>query len=223
VNRAAVIAANLMVPAGVLLFGWNAAAAVFLIWLDTLLVSLQLGVLLFALAKPLLAPAPATQHTAAWWVGVGIGMAFVAPLFFAPPLVLGAHLHDALRPQFPQGPLAAAFASHLMFLWIGIEVTLRGIQVIGRAQDLINRPLAAASFSAQAVYQLIGLAWRMLILMALAWMASGFGRAGLIAFLFAVAAFLAYTELHEDWVGRLYRWFEHKEKELRARRRESSG
>lgn len=80
-NRAAVIAANLMVPAGVLLFGWNAAAAVFLIWLDTLLVSLQLGALLFALAKPLLAPAPGTQHTGAWWVGVGIGMGFIAPLF----------------------------------------------------------------------------------------------------------------------------------------------
>jgi hypothetical protein len=216
-GSAAVIAANLLVPAGVLLFGWNIAAAVFLIWLDALLFSLRLGVLMFALAKPAFAPPAGTLHTTAWWVGIGIGMAFFVPVFFVPPLVLGAELHDLLRPQFPQGPLAAAFSQRLIFLWIAIEVVVRGVQVLSRASEILDKPAAATSFGAQAGYVFLGLMYRMVILLWLAWASAWFGRSGLLAFLFLAGALLAYTELHEDWVRHLYARFRRWEERLRSR------
>jgi hypothetical protein len=222
-GNATVIAANLLVPAGVLLFGWNIATAVFLIWLDALLYSLQLGVLVFALAKPTFAPPAGTPHPAAWRVGIGIGMAFFMPLFFVPPLVLGAELHDLLRPQFPQGPLAAAFSQRLIFLWIAIEVVVRGLQVLSRASELLNKPAAASSFGARAGYVFLGLMYRMVILLWLAWASAWFGRAGLLVFLFLAGALLAYTELHEDWVRHLYARFRLWEERLRSRAKDRSG
>lgn len=207
-RRTGVIAANLLVPAGVLLFGWNIAAAVFLVWLDALLFSLQLAVLMFALAKPALAPPAGTPHPKAWWVGIGIGMAFFAPVFFVPPLLFGAELHDLLRPQFPQGPLAAAFSQRLIFVWIAIEVVVRGLQVLARAGEILSKPAAASSFGRQAGYVFLGLLFRMVILLWLAWASAWFGRPGLLVFLFLAGALLAYTELHEDWVRHLYARFQ---------------
>jgi hypothetical protein len=221
-GNAIIIAANLLVPAGVLLFGWNIAAAVLLIWLDALLFSLQLGVLMFALAKPAFAPPAGTLHTTAWWVGVGIGTAFFVPVFFVPPLVLGAELHDLLRPQFPQGPLAAALSQRLIFLCIAIEVVMRGLQVRSRASELLNTPAAASSFGAQGWYMLVGLMYRMVILLGLAWASAWFGRSGLLVFLFLAGALLAYTELHEDWVRHLYARFRLWEERLRSRAKDRS-
>lgn len=218
-QRAAIVASNLLVPAGVLLFGWNAAAAIFLIWLDTLLVSLQLGALAFAAAKPTVAP-PAGMHKGGWWIGVGIGMAFFVPVFFAPPFVVGLELHEMLQPQFPQGPLAAAFADRIIYLWIALEVVVRGVQVLARARDILHNPAASQSFTAQALDQFFGLMFRAIILINLAWLSSWFGRPGLLVFLFAASAFLVYTELHENWVRQLYSRLRQWEEELRARAKE---
>lgn len=210
-QRASIIASNLLVPAGVLLFGWNAAAAIFLIWLDTLIVSLQLGALILAAASPFLAR-PAGTHRGGWMIGISIGLAFVAPAFFAPPFMVGAELYDLLKPQFPQGPLAAAFADRLIFLWIGIEIVIRGWQVLVRAGEILQRPAAAASFKAEGLDQFLGLMFRMIVLLALAWLASWFGRPGLLLFLFAASAFFIYTDLHENWLrhlaGAALRWAE---------------
>ena len=40
--------------------------------------------------------------------------------------------------------------------------------------------------------------YRMAILIALAWLSSWIGRPGLLVFIFAVAGFLIFTELHEN-------------------------
>ena len=123
-----------------LAFGWNAAAAVFLIWLDTLLVSLALGAIIFAAVSPALAAPPGT-HKGGWRIGIGLGLLFVVPMFFAGPLVLAAELYDSLRPQFPQGPLAAAFADRVIYLWIALELVVRGFQVLGaRARSSTSPP-----------------------------------------------------------------------------------
>ena len=196
-RRAEIIAANLLVPVGVLAFGWNGAAAVFLIWLDTLLVSLQLGALIFAAVSPLLAP-PADTPRDGWTIGVGIGMAFVAPMFFVPPFVVGLELYDWLKPQFPEGPLAAAFSDRVIYVWIALEVLIRGDHVLARARKILQQPAQGASFSVQAATQLLALMYRMAILIALAWLSSWIGRPGLLVFIFAVAGFLIFTELHEN-------------------------
>jgi hypothetical protein len=196
-QRASIIAANLLVPAGVLFFGWNAAAAVFLIWLDMLLFSIRLGVLVFAAVSPLLA-APPDTHKAGWAIGTGIGMLFVAPVFVAPPLMVGLELYDALKPQFPQGPLAAAFADRVIYLWIAIELAVRGFQIL-------QKRAAGGLAIAQIGEQVLGLMFRAVILIWLAWLASALGRPGLLVFLFAASAFLMYTELHENWLAQLYR------------------
>jgi hypothetical protein len=138
-QRATIVGANLLVPAGVLFFGWNAAAAVFLVWLDMLLVSLRLGVLVFAAVSPLLA-------------------------------------------------------------WIAIELAVRGYQIL-------HRRAAGGLGIAQIGEQVLALMFRAVILITLASLASWFGRAGLVAFLFAAGAFLMYTELHENWLAQLYRRF----------------
>jgi hypothetical protein len=220
-HSAAIVASNLLAPAGVLLLGWNAAEAIFLIWLDTLLVSLQLGALALAAATRTFAP-PAGMHKGGWWIGVGMGMLFIAPVFFAPPFVVGIELHETLKPQFPQGPLAAAFADRMIYLWIAVEVLVRGFQVLARASDILHNTAAIESFTARALDQLFGLMFRAVILINLAWLSSWFGRPGLLLFLFASSAFLVYTELHENWVrqlyGRLLRW----EEELRARAKDRS-
>ena len=215
-QRAAIVAANLLVPVGVLLFGWSAAAAVFLIWLDTLLVSLTLGVLIFAAVSPTLAPPPDT-HRGGWMIGIGTGMAFVAPIFLAGPFVLGLELYDWLKPQFPQGPFAAAFADRVIYLWIAIEVVIRGFQVLARAGDIVRKPAVAASFMPQIGEQFLGLMFRMVILINLAWLSSWFGRPGLLIFLFAASAFLAYVELHENWLGRLFGRLRQWEEDLKER------
>jgi hypothetical protein len=212
----AVVVANLLVPAGVLLFGWNAAAAVFLIWLDTAIVSLRLAVLIFAAASPLFVRPPGT-HRGGWMIGIGIGMAFFAPIFVAAPLMVGMELYDSLRTQFPQGPLAAAFADPVIYLWIAIEIALRGVQVLGRAREILSQPALAASFTAQIAEQFLALMFRMVILIHLAWLASWFARPGLLLFLFAASAFLAYTELHENWLRQLYGRWRRLEEQLRAR------
>ena len=59
--------------------------------------------------------------------------------------------------------------------------------------------------------------FRMVILIHLAWLASWFARPGLLVFLFTAGAFLAYTELHEDWLRRLYGRWRRLEEQLRAR------
>jgi len=202
-RRAGIIAANLLVPAGVLLFGWNAAAAIFLIWLDMLLVSLGLGALVFAAFSPLLI-APAGVHKGGWMIGIGIGMLFVAPIFIAPPLVVGLELYDSAKAQFPQGPVAAAFADRVIYLWIAMEIAVRGFQVLARASEIANKPAAAGSFMPQIGEQVLALMFRAVILVHLAWLSSRFGRPGLLAFLFAASAFLMVTELHENWLARLY-------------------
>jgi hypothetical protein len=201
-RQASIVAANLLAPLGVLAFGWNAAAAVFLVWLDTLLVSLQLGALALAAGIRGL-PAPAGTHRGGWWIGIGLGMLFVAPLFFAPPLLLGMELHDALRPQFPAGPLAAAFADRGVYLWIALEVLVRGWQVCLRWREVADPAFALDAFAPRAADQLLGLVFRTVVLIHLAWLAAWLGRPGLIVFLVAAGAFLAYAESHEDWVRRL--------------------
>ena len=198
-RRATIVGANLLVPAGVLFFGWNAAAAVFLVWLDMLLFSLRLGVLVFAAVSPLLAARPGT-HKAGWMIGTGIGMLFVVPIFVAPPLAVGMVLHDSLAPQFPQGVLAAAFADRVIYLWIAIELAVRGFQIL-------HRRAVGGLGVAQIGEQVLALMFRAVILIALASLASWFGRAGLVVFLFAAGAFLMYTELHENWLAQLYRHF----------------
>jgi hypothetical protein len=190
------------VPFGVLLLGWNAAAAVFLVWLDTLLVSLQLGALAVAAVIRGLPP-QAGVHRGGWWIGVGLGMLFVAPVFFAPPLVLGMELHDALRPQFPAGPLAAAFADRVIYLWIALEVLFRIGQVRARWREISDPAVPLESFAPRAADQLLGLILRAVILIHLAWLSAWLGRGGLLAFLFAAGAFLAYVESYEDWARRL--------------------
>ena len=215
-QRAAIIAANLLVPVGVLLFGWNAAAAVFLIWLDTLLVSLTLGALIFAALSPILAPPPGTPR-GGWMIGIGVGMAFVAPMFFAPPFVVGLELYESLRAQFPEGPLTAAFADRIIYLWIAIEVVTRGFQVLARASEILHTPAAAASFTAQIAEQFLALMFRAVILIHLAWLSSWFGRPGLLVFLFAASAFLVYTELHENWLRQLYGRLRQWEEDLKER------
>jgi hypothetical protein len=189
------------VPLGVLLFNWNAAAALFLIWLDTLLVGLQLGALVLAAAVRSLPP-PAGTPRGGWWIGIGLGMLFVAPLFFAPPLVLGMELHDALKPHFPAGPLAAAFADRIVYAWIALEVVLRGWHVVMRWRDSSSRPLE--SLALPIADQLLGLVFRVVVLLHLAWLSAWLGRLGLLAFLFAAGAFLACAESHENWVRRLF-------------------
>ena len=196
-RRAAIIAANLLVPVGVLAFGWNGAAAIFLIWLDTLLVSLLLGALIIAALSPLLAP-PAELHRGGWMIGVGIGMAFAAPLFFVPPIVVGLELYDWLKPQFPEGPLVAAFADRVIYLWIALEVLIRGDYVFARARKILQQPALAASFAVQTTTQVLALTYRMVILIGLAWLSSWVGRPGLLVFLFAASAFLIYSELHKN-------------------------
>jgi len=197
-RRAEIIAANLLVPVGVLAFGWNGAAAVFLIWLDTLLVSLQLGALIFAAVSPLLAP-PADTRRDGWTIGVGIGigMAFVAPMFFVPPVVVGFELYDWLKPQFPEGPLAAAFNDRVIYVWIALGVLIRGDHVLARARKILQQPALGASFPVQATTQLLALMYRMVILIGLAWLSSWIGRGGLLIFLFAASAFLIYSELRK--------------------------
>jgi hypothetical protein len=213
-QRATIIGANLLVPAGVLFFGWNAAAAVFLIWLDMLLFSVRLGVLVLAAVSPLLA-APAGTHRGGWMIGIGIGMLFVAPIFIAPPLMVGLELYDSLKGQFPQGPLAAAFADRVIYLWIAIEIAMRGFHMLRkRAVD--------ALVIAQIGEQVLGLMFRAVILIWLAWLASALGRPGLLIFLFAASAFLMYTELHENWLAQLYRRLRRWEDELRSRAKDRS-
>jgi hypothetical protein len=213
-QRATIVGANFLVPAGVLFFGWNAAAAVFLIWLDMLLFSVRLGVLVFAAVSPLLA-APAGTHRGGWMIGIGIGMLFVAPIFIAPPLMVGLELYDSLKGQFPQGPLAAAFADRVIYLWIAIEIAVRGFQMLRkRAVD--------ALVIAQIGEQVLGLMFRAVILIWLAWLASALGRPGLLIFLFAASAFLMYTELHENWLAQLYRRLRRWEDELRSRAKDRS-
>jgi hypothetical protein len=221
VNRpAAVVAANLLVPAGVLVFGWNAAAAAFLIWLDTLLYSLTLGALGLAAARRSFAPPPEMQRQkAGWWAGIGLGMLFVAPVFFAPPVVLGLELHDALRRHFPQGPLAAAFADRAIYLWIVLALVIRSLQVSSLAREILGNAALVESIGARAADQLLGLVLRAVILIHLAWLVAWFGRPGLLVFLFAASAFLAYTELHEDWVRRGLRRLQRWEARLKERAR----
>lgn len=204
-----------------LAFGWNAAAAVFLIWLDTLLVSLALGALIFAAVSPALAAPPGT-HKGGWRIGIGLGLLFAVPMFFAGPLVLAAELYDSLRPQFPHGPLAAAFADRVIYLWIALELVARGFQVLARASEIRRQPAVAASFTAQAGEQFLSLMFRMVILIHLVWLASWFGRPGLLAFLFAASGFLAYTELHQNWLGQLYGRWRRWEEELRTRAKNRS-
>jgi hypothetical protein len=202
-RRAAVIAGNLLAPLGVLLFGWSVATAVFLIWLDTCFISLQLGILIFAAASHALAPPAGTPHTGGWWAGVGIGVALMAPMFVAPPLLLGAYLLDLLAPQTPSGPAAAIFAGRLVMVWVAIQVLLRGWQIVTRAAELRRDAEAAASFVPKAGYQLLALIYRMVILMALIWVSSLFGRYGGLIFLFVATVLMTYAELHEDWLQKL--------------------
>ena len=196
-RRAEIIAANLIVPVGVLAFGWNGAAAVFLIWLDTLLVSLQLGALIFAALSPRLAPPAGTQR-AGWTIGVGIGVMFAAPMFFVPPIVVGVELYDWLKPQFPEGPLAAVFTDRIIYVWIAIGVLIRGDYVLARVRKILQQPAPEPSFAAQTMTQLLALMYRMVILIGLAWLSSWIGRPGLLVFLFAASVLLIYTELHEN-------------------------
>lgn len=217
-QRAAIIAGNLVAPLGVLLLGWNVAAALFIVWLDTLFISLQLGILVLAAASHALAPPADTPHTAAWWVGVGIGVAFLAPMFVVPPLVVGGYAMDLVRPQFAEGPWAAVFSSRLILIGIGLTLILRGGQVLTRAAELRRDAGAVASFIPQAGYQFLALAYRMLILMALIWVSSFFGRHGAIVFLLAATALLTYGELHENWLHDLAAWAKRKEDRLRERR-----
>ena len=205
-QRATIIAANLLVPAGVLLWGWDAAAAVFLVWLDMLLLSARTGVLVFAALGPRLA-APPGVHKGGWMIGTGLGMLFVVPIFIAPPLVVGLELLDSLSAQFPQGPLAAAFGERMIYLWIAVAVLTRAFQ----------RPARTPSV-AQFGEQVLGLIFRAVILIWLAWLVSALGRAGLLIFLFAASSFLMYTELQEDWVSRLHGRFRAWEEKVKARR-----
>jgi hypothetical protein len=218
-QRIAVVVANLLVPGGVLLLGWNAAAAAFLIWLDMALVSLGLGVLVFAALRPTL-PTPPGTHRGGWLIGVGIGMLFVAPIFIAPPLLVGMEIHDSLRAQFPQGLLAAAFADRAIYLWIAIELVTRGFQVLARAGQMARQSAAAASFVPQIGEQVMALMFRAVILIHLAWLAAWLGRAGLVAFLFGASAFLMYTELHENWLRRLHGRLLQFEAKLKERAKE---
>jgi hypothetical protein len=123
-----------------------------------LLVSLRLGVLVFAAVSPLLA-APSGTHKAGWMIGTGIGMLFVVPIFVAPPLAVGMVLHDSL------------------------------------AFQILHRRAVGGLVIAQIGEQVLALMFRAVILIALASLASWFGRAGLVAFLFAAGAFLMYAEL----------------------------
>jgi hypothetical protein len=225
--RAAIIIGNLLTPLGVLLFGWSVAAAVFLIWLDIIFVSVQLGVLIFAAGSHALAPPAGTSHTTAWWIGVAIGAGLMAPLFIAPPLVFGAQLLDLLAPQSPDGPFAAIFAGRVIILWVAIQVLLRGWQVVSRAGELRRDASAAASFVPQAAYQFLALAYRLLLLLALIWVSSLFGRHGALVFLFVGTALMTYFELHENWLPDIAAKLRALEEELRekgrARRAERDG
>ena len=216
-QRIAIVVANLLVPGGVLFLGWNAAAAAFLIWLDMALVSVGLGVLVFAAFSPTLVRPPGA-HRGGWLIGVGIGMLFVAPIFIAPPLLVGMEIHDSLRAQFPQGLVAAAFADRAIYLWIAIELATRGFQVLARARQMAAQRAAAASFVPQIGAQVMALMFRAVILIHLAWLAAWLGRAGLVVFLFAASAFLMYTDLQQDWLSRLHRRFRAWEAALKARR-----
>ena len=202
-RRVAVIAGNLLAPLGVLLFGWNVATAVFLIWLDTCFISLQLGILIFTVMGRSIEPPAGTEPTGAWRFGIGIGMALMSPMFVAPPLLLGAYLLDLLAPQMPNGPAAALFAGRLVMVWVAIQVLLRGSEIVSRARELRRDADAAASFVPKAGYQLLALIYRMVVLMALVWVSSLFGRYGGLVFLFIATALMTYAELHEDWLQKL--------------------
>jgi hypothetical protein len=148
-------------------------------------------------------------------IGIGIGMLFVAPIFIAPPLMVGLELYDSLKGQFPQGPLAAAFADRVIHLWIAIEIAVRGFQ-------MLRKHAVDALVIAQIGEQVLGLMFRAVILIWLAWLASALGRPGLLIFLFAASAFLMYTELHENWLAQLYRRLRRWEDELRSRAKDRS-
>lgn len=175
----------------------------FLVWLDTLLVGLQLGALAVA-AVMRGVPPPAGVHRGGWWIGIGLGMLFVAPAFFAPPLVLGMELHDALRQQFPAGPLAAALADRMIYLWIALEVLFRFGHVRARWREISDPAVALESLAPRAADQFLGLILRAVILIHLVWFSAWLGRPGLLVFLFAAGAFLACAEAREDWARRLF-------------------
>ena len=87
-----------------------------------------------------------------------------------------------------------------MLFFVAPPLAVRGFQIL-------HRRAVCGLGIAQIGEQVLALMFRAVILIALASLASWFGRAGLVAFLFAAGAFLMYTELHENWLAQLYRRF----------------
>ena len=219
-GRALLIAGNALPLIGTIVFGWDAAPAVILIWLDTFLCNLQFvaGVLASGLRiMPLPVEGP---HLRSQRIGAGIGVGVVGFAFCSPSIATGIGVYQLLEHHFTSEALARVLASPGMYLWVAIELALGSYHIAkgyaaGGYRD-------AEHMRSAAPVQFANIANRCAVLLALAWLFQLLGRFGLVAFLLAATCFISYVDLHENWLSHLQARVEAAGRAWRARRRGGS-
>ena len=216
-ERALLIAGNALPLIGTIGFGWGAAPAVILIWLDAFLCNLQFvaGVLASGLRiMPLPTEGP---HLRAQRIGAGIGVGVVAFAFCSPSIATGIGVYQLLEHHFASEAFARVLASPWIYLWLAIELAF-GSYRIAKAYAAGGYRDAEHLRNAAPV-QFANIANRCAVLLALAWLAQLLGRFGLIAFLVVATCFISYVDLHENWLAHLQAKVEGAGRAWRARRR----
>ena len=219
-DRWSIVSGNLLPVAGAAFFGWSAAPAIFVIWLDALLCNLQLVIPVLAIFSRTPGTPGEEAHPSAYRVGAAIGAAIAAFAFCAPSIGAGFAIYGLIETRYPGGPLAAVFAAGGMYAWVVIAMALRAVRI--RSIVIATRSESGAdAYKASAADQLINVANRCLVLLLLANVSQVLGHAGLIVFLLLASAFTSYVELHDNWVkhleGKVAAWGE----AWRARRGDS--
>ena len=218
-DKLAIVAGNLLPVLGVLVFGWDAAPAIFVLWLDTILCNLQFIVTLasvtnlstvkskvmsFHQPKPAPTPRQFGKVLSTLRAIIAVPLAIVVFIMLAwlalcvagavvfvafPALGIGILLYTQLEPQYPAGVLSTIFAVPGMGLWIFLNLTARLLQTVGAAVDAASGSQKRESFRATAPEQYILLYNHCAVLEFLIWISIWMGHLGLILFLALASAF----------------------------------
>ena len=182
---------------GVLLLGWEAAPAIFMLWVDTLLRNVQFVATLAAVARwsnlrsrsgvlsSELARSPAT-----WF---GTVMARIAAVVLVPVLVV------QLAPHYPEGLLGALTAARGLYPLLVLDVAAC-VYVAAQAVSAARGQDQGRSIRTSATERYILLYNRCVILELIAWISLWMGHAGTVIFLVLASAFISYVDTRENWL-----------------------